>query len=51
MKVKIPKLIGKKDSHVLKVKLAGDIIPDPALVASKAAVGWSARCSERLLPV
>ena len=34
---------------MLKVKLTEDI-PDPALVVCKAAVNWSDRCGEKLLP-
>jgi hypothetical protein len=35
--------------HVMKVKLTGSI-PDPLLVANKAAVNWSSRCGQKLLP-
>lgn len=35
--------------HVMKVKLAGSV-PDPLLVANKAAASWSSRCGQKLLP-
>lgn len=50
-KVKVPHMkdAGDKDWEVLKVHLTGKI-PDPMLVATKAAINWSARCGQKLLP-
>lgn len=49
-KVKVPFLTGKKNPKILKLKISGENIPDPALLACKAAVTWSERCGEKLLP-
>lgn len=55
--VKIPVSSGKVNTRVMKVKLTqfnsqgySLAIPDPAAVAAKAAVSWSQRCSQKLLP-
>lgn len=53
-KVKVPKVKNGSDNwEVMKVLLnlrLSSTIPDPALVATKAAINWSARCGQRLLP-
>lgn len=51
--VKVPVSLDETNPKVMKVKLTKRNclnIPDPALLSAKAAVSWSQRCSQKLLP-
>jgi hypothetical protein len=51
-KVKVPAVrdnAAEMNYEVAKVKITKNI-PDPALVATKAAINWSSRCGQNLLP-
>jgi hypothetical protein len=49
VKVPVVKDNTGRNWEVMKIYLTVDI-PDPALVATKAAINWSARCDQNLLP-